>query len=40
MEPFKSAISTDLIHLTGRLLARQVPGVEPAGFAAPLIAQL
>lgn len=40
MEPFKSAISPDLIQLTGRLLARQVPGVDPADFGAPLIEEL
>ncbi|MEM7075121.1 MAG: DNA alkylation repair protein [Pseudomonadota bacterium] len=40
MEPFKSAISPDLIRLTGHVLARHMPGVDPAGFAAPLIPRL
>lgn len=40
MEPFKSAISPDLVRLTGELLARQIPIIDPKEFAAPLLPQL
>ena len=40
MEPFKSAISPDLIKLIAGHFARVVPGLDAAGFAAPLLSQL
>ena len=40
MEPFKNAISPALVRLTGTLLARNQPGVDPDGFANSVIPQL
>ena len=40
MEPFKNAVSPELIELTGELLAREVAGIDPKAFAAPLVARL
>lgn len=40
MEPFKNAISPELVHLTGKLIAKRHDGFDAAGFERDVIARL
>ena len=40
MEPFKKRISPELVQTVGRVLAREVPGVDADAFAGPVVADL